>query len=190
MKPVNWTSEAGQKLEEALVLPEKVQMFAICREIMMTQTRHLFINSLSPAVIILGTYLGTRRLNEKMNFYSRPVGLRMVVYSLISVFSTGLYFMVKDVAQVHYETAIDEKLADLGPDFVEGGIEFYDKILKRNMALRHFLGKEGEKLYSVKGNENFLLRHKRVPLTARKEYFELRLQQLQEKSADEETVAS
>lgn len=188
MKPVDWTSEAGQKLGEALVLPEKVQMFGICREIMMTQTKHLYINSLSPSVILLGTYLGTRRLNEKMNFYARPLGLRMIVYSLISIFSTGLYFMVKDVMQVHYEAAADEQLANLGPDFIEGGIEFYDKILKRNMALRHFMGKEGEKLYSSKGNENFLLRHKRVPLTIRKEYFESRLQKLQEKGTDEETV--
>lgn len=187
---MDWTSEAGQKLEEALVLPEKVQMFGICREIMMTQTKQLFINSFSPTFIILGTYVAARRLNEKMNFYSRPLGLRMMVYTLTSIFSTGLYFMCKDVAQVHYETKVDEKLADIGPDFIEGGIEFYDKLLKRNMALRHFLGKEGEKLYSIKGNENFLLRHKRVPLTARKEYFELRLQQLQEKSTEEGAIAS
>ncbi|KAI8440081.1 hypothetical protein MSG28_001504 [Choristoneura fumiferana] len=35
---IDWTSETGQKLANALILPEDVQQFAICREILMTQT--------------------------------------------------------------------------------------------------------------------------------------------------------
>ena len=40
----------------------------------------------------------------------------------------------------------------VGPDFAEGGIEYYQKLLARNRALRELLGDEGRRRFTPEGN--------------------------------------
>lgn len=67
-------------------------------------------------------------------------------------------------------------MASFGREFVEAGIRFYDKLLKKNIACRELTGDESE--YTAMGNENFMLRQKRAPLTDRKLFFEAKLEEL------------
>lgn len=60
------------------------------------------------------------------------------------------------------------------------GIRFYDKILKKNVALRNLTG---QNIYTAMGNENYLLRQKSLPLTARKSFFELKKKEFDEANA-------
>lgn len=59
----------------------------------------------------------------------------------------------------------------------ETGVRFYDKLLKKNISCRELTGDMSE--FTAQGNENFMIRHKRQPLTARKSYFELKLKELE-----------
>lgn len=52
-----------------------------------------------------------------------------------------------------HEIKADEQAANVSPSYAEGGLEFYEKILQRNTALRQLMGKEGEKLYTIFGND-------------------------------------
>lgn len=70
--------------------------------------------------------------------------------------------------------ATDEKLASLGKGFIEAGTRFYDKLLKKNIAIRELTGDSSE--YTAMGNENFLIRNKRLPLTVRKTFFDIKLE--------------
>lgn len=79
------------------------------------------------------------------------------------------------MTEVHYETEVDKKLCELGPDFIESGVIFYDKLLQRNQVLRELMGSEGERKYSKLGNENYFLRQPRLALIHRKQFFEERL---------------
>lgn len=90
-----------------------------------------------------------------------------------------------------YDEETDRKMASLGRTFIEAGIRFYDKILKKNIACRELTGDDSE--YTALGNENFLFRQKRLPLTSRKSFFEEKLKELDEeknplKSNTEESV--
>lgn len=69
---------------------------------------------------------------------------------------------------MHYETSVDRKLAALGQDMVDAGARFYDKILKKNIAMRKLTG---DNYYTAGGNINYMLRQKAVPLTNRKDFF-------------------
>ncbi len=52
-------------------------------------------------------------------------------------------------------TVLDEAACQLGPSYARGGVEFYDKMLQRHIALREMLpdGK-GKTLFNLKG-ENY-----------------------------------
>lgn len=178
-KKIDWTSEAGQKLADSLILPERVQQFAICREILMTQNNKVQYEATFPFICIFFVYNLTTYLNRKLNLYAGPVAMRGTLYSIAGLFGVGTYFLLKDMSEVYYETEVDKSLCALGPEYVEAGVIFYDKILKRNQALRELMGAEGEKKYSKLGNENFFLRQPRLALVHRKLYFENELKRLE-----------
>lgn len=184
-KSVDWNSEVGQKLADALILPEKVQQFAICREILMTQNNKYIYDSVYPFSCVFFCYTFCQSINRKMNLYAGPLSLRLVLYTLTSLFGVGTYFLMKDMTEVYYETEVDKKLAEV-PDFVESGLIFYEKILQRNQALRELMGKEGQNKYSKFGNENFGIRQPRLALMHRKQFFEEKLKESQLKQEEDE----
>lgn len=177
-KKVDWTSDVGQKLADALILPEKVQEFAICREILMTQNNKIIYDSAYPFACLFLVYNFAQALNKKLNLYAGPPMLRGILYSILGMFGTGTYFLLKDMTEVHYETETDKTLCELGPEYIESGKIFYEKLLKRNQALRELMGSEGERKYSKLGNENFGLRQPRLALVHRHQYFEQKLKEL------------
>lgn len=111
-----------------------------------------------------------------------PTATRGILYSIVGLFSLGSYFLMKDMTEVYYETKADKKLCELGLDFIESGVIFYDKLLQRNQALRELMGSEGERKYSKLGNENYFLRQPRLAIVHRKQFFEERLKAAQKKS--------
>jgi hypothetical protein len=62
-------------------------------------------------------------------------------------------------------------------------VRFYQKLLKKNMACRELTGDLSE--YTAMGNENFMLRQKRLPLTSRKNFFEMKQEFLGKSNASE-----
>ncbi|CAG9785693.1 unnamed protein product [Diatraea saccharalis] len=183
-KGVDWTSEIGQKLANALILPEKVQQFAICREILMTQNNKFIYESTYPFACLFLVYNMAHYINNKLNLYKGPVSLRFTLYTILGLFGLGTYLLMKDMTEVYYETEVDRKLCELGPEYIESGIIFYDKLLQRNQALRELMGKEGERKYSKLGNENFFLRQPRMALMHRKQFFEEQLRNKQNETHD------
>ncbi|XP_063822565.1 transmembrane protein 177 [Ostrinia nubilalis] len=184
LKNVDWTTEAGKKLADALILPEKVQQFAICREIMMTQNNKFLYESAYPFACLFLAYNVSQFINTKLNLYIAPLSMRLTLYSIVGLFSMGTYFLMKDMTEVHYETSVDKKLCELGPEFVESGVIFYEKMLQRNQALRELMGKDGEAKYSKLGNENFAIRQPRIALSHRKQYFVEKLNEIKKENEE------
>lgn len=177
-KKVDWESEAGQRLADAIILPEKVQEFAICREIMMTQNNKIIYEAAYPFTCLFFAYNFSQYLNRRLNLYAASPYTRGILYLIIGMFASGSYFLMKDMTEVYYETDTDKRLCKLGPEFIESGKIFYEKILNRNQALRELMGREGEKKYSKMGNENFGIRQPRIALVHRKQFFAQKLKEL------------
>lgn len=97
------------------------------------------------------------------------------MYSILGLFGTGIWSFMKDYNQVATDAEIDKKLATMGPQFVAAGASYYDKHLKKNIALRDLIGDD---TYTALGNENYMLRQKSMPLTARRSFFLERLAEL------------
>lgn len=179
---IKWGSESGQMLEEALVLSEDEQIFGMCRTILQLQTHRVMLNSVFPSVSFLAIYSVGNYLNTKMNLYARGLSLRLVMYAILGLFGLGSWSFMKDYNQVLYDTSIDKQLSALGPEFVDAGRRFYDKLLKKNIALRALIGDD---TYTAKGNENFYLRQKNLPLTIHKAFFEEELRKLKGEQQEE-----
>lgn len=67
----------------------------------------------------------------------------------------------------------------LPTEMAAAGITFYDKMLKKNVAIRNLTGSN---IYTALGNENSFIRQKTLPLTIRKSFFEMKKKELDEAS--------
>jgi len=177
-QPIDWNSHGGKLLEQSLVLSDDEQVFGILREILQLWNNSVYLNSSYSTGSVVAYYIATNTLNSKLRLFSRPLSLRVVMYGIVGFFMYGVYSFLTDFTQVKYDKGTDETLAALGRTYIEAGIRFYDKILKKNIACRELTGDESE--YTALGNENFLFRQKRVPLTSRKAFFEEKLKELDE----------
>lgn len=138
----------------------------------MKQTLKPLIDWFAAGSSCLMVYGISNHINEKFNYYAKPVGFRLLLYTLTGLFCFGTYITIKDGFQLYYEREIDKQLTQEIPTFIKAGEEYYRKILERNKALRKLMGAEGEKSYSALGNENYFFRTKHIPLVDRKAFFE------------------
>lgn len=166
---INWNTSAGKLLEEGLVLTKDEQIFGLCKVLLQLQTHHILMNSLFPSVSFLMVYSVGHYLNKSLNLLRRPIFLRMCMYFILGLFGFGSWSFMKDYSQVCYDTEIDRNLSSISPKFIKAGLGFYEKQLKKNLALKE-IGKDNS--FTATGNVNYFLRQKSLPLTVRKSFFE------------------
>ncbi|KAH8254930.1 hypothetical protein KR026_011148 [Drosophila bipectinata] len=174
-RQINWSSPSGKLLEEAIVLNEDEQVFGLTKTVLQLQTHRVLLNSIFPSVSFLMVYTMGHYLNLRLNLFARHGSVRFVLYSILGLFGVGMWSFMKDFNQVSTDADIDKTLASMGPKFVAAGVSYYDKHLKKNIALRDLIGDD---TYTALGNENYMLRQKSMPLTARKSFFLEKLEEL------------
>ena len=80
------------------------------------------------------------------------------------------YFITKDAYNRYIEKELDARAAGISPDYAEGGVEYYNKLLQRNIALRELLGEEGRSQYTMRGDIiQGVVRVKSANITERRE---------------------
>uniref|UniRef100_T1P9D3 Transmembrane protein 177 n=1 Tax=Musca domestica TaxID=7370 RepID=T1P9D3_MUSDO len=171
---IDWKSESGKYLEQALILTEEEQIFAFCKALLQAKSNYVLMNSLFPSLSFLTVYTVGSYLNSSLGLLARPFSLRFVMYTILGLFGLGTWCFMKDFNQVSLDADIDKELSAKGERFVQAGVSYYDKQLKKNVALRNLLKDD---TFTANGNVNYLLRQKSLPLTIRKSYFEEKLQE-------------
>ena len=79
------------------------------------------------------------------------------------------YFLLKDGYNRYIDKELDRRAANIKPDYAAGGVEYYDKLMRRNVALRDLQGEKGRSLYTGKGEFiQGILRHKSATITDRR----------------------
>lgn len=176
---VDWTRQDAQAFLRAMRLSESAQKFAIARELLRIQAEEPYFNSLGLAVIIATLLTLYSFVSYRFRLREGNAMMRRTFYVVFPVFGATLWFGMKDYRSHRLDMENDEALCRLGPEYIKGGQEFYDKLLIRNKALRSLLGTEGKSIFTVHGNEETLLRQKHVPISQRKDYFDSHLRNLE-----------
>ena len=153
---------------ESVILSEDAKKFLIAREIFRgIHCRHLY-EAVIP-VVVLGVSAPVL-FGIKIGVTRSKILLKGFV-ALLSI-STLLmvYFLVGDFWRRRTEKLLDVSAVQLGINYAQGGVEFYDKALQRHVSLRELMP-DGKKLYNLKG-ESFpsLFREKHVPTSKRRDY--------------------
>lgn len=176
---IDWTRQDARIFLKALMLSEDAQKFAIAREILRIQAEEPYFNSLGLALIIATMLTLYSIVSYIFGLRKRNAILRRTFYVVFISFGAILWLGVKDYRSCQLDKENDEALCRLGPDYIKGGQEFYEKTLLRNKVLRTLLGEEGKTIYTVYGNKEYFLRQKHIPISHRKDFFDSRLRDLE-----------
>jgi len=151
---IDWNSPAGLAYKESLVLSPLAKRFAMTRIVHETDRVHQLYG-------LCGAFIGTEMATVLYKRFIKdftPAERRLYRGRVILAAWTlgfAVWFAACKIRNNFFERSADEAAASYGPDLAEGGLEYYDKMLARNVALRELLGKEGEKRFSAKGVPRF-----------------------------------
>lgn len=169
-KELEWDSETGGVLRNALVLSEDAQKFAMAREVAQLECAGPVLLAAVVPTCLAGTWIFSVALKQIFGLFARAVIFRAAA----NTFALGLgalsYFLASDSVNQWLEFHSDRRAAGLSHNYAKGGAEFYEKILARNKTLRVLMGPKGEKMYAPSGNlfPASLLTMKHAAYTARR----------------------
>lgn len=170
-KAVEWDSDSGVALREALLFSPDAQKFALAREVARLQCGGPVMGAAVAPSCLAGVWVYSVVLKQLLGLHAGPV----VVRGAVNVVALGLgavsYFLTSDAVNQWIDYSSDRRAAGVSRDYAKGGVEFYDKILSRNKTLRSLMGEKGEQMYAPSGNlfPAHILQLKHTPYTSRRE---------------------
>lgn len=168
---VDWSSDTGSALKEALVFSLEAQKFAIAREVARLQSGGPVLSAVVAPFCLGGVWVYSIVLKQMFGLHTGPPLLR----GAVNVAALGLgavsYFLTSDAVKQWIDLSSDRLAAAVSRDYAKGGVEFYDKILSRNKTLRSLMGQKGQDMYAPSGNlfPAHLLQLKHTPYTSRRD---------------------
>ncbi|XP_028292301.1 transmembrane protein 177 [Gouania willdenowi] len=170
-KTVDWSSETGAALKEALVFSREAQKFAIAREVARLQSGGPVLTAAVAPLCLGGVWVYSVVLKQVFGLHTGPVLLRAAANALALGLGAVSYVLTSDSVSQWVEYRSDQHAAKVSHDYAKGGVEFYDKILSRNRTLRALMGQKGEQMYAPSGNlfPANILQLKHTPYTLRRD---------------------
>ena len=181
-KPVKWETEEGVNFQKSLILSENAQKFVIAQRLTMAESNYVYIQG-GLAASSIGSYaLITSYANAKLYGFYRPAFFRFLIYTFVGTFCYGVWSTTRHLYNKYLERTADETAASINIEYAKGAVEYYAKLIQRNIALRDLMGPTGEKLFTPVGNHSQFIRQKYIPLTNRKENAERVVEKLHQQS--------
>lgn len=170
-KMVDWSSDTGSALQEALLFSLDAQKFAVAREVARLQSGGPVMSAAVAPVCLGGVWVYSVLMKQLFGIHVGPPLLRGGVNILALGLGAVSYFLTSDAVNQWIDYNADRRAAGVSSDYAKGGVEFYDKILSRNKTLRSLMGQKGEEMYALSGNlfPSHLLQLKHTSYTSRRE---------------------
>ena len=170
-KTLDWGSNDGSALREALVFSLDAQKFAIAREVARLQSGGPVLSAAVAPLCLGGAWVYSVVLKQMFGLHGGPLLLRGAANVVALGLGAVSYFLTSDAVNQWLDFSSDKRAAQVSLDYAKGGVEFYDKILSRNRTLRSLMGQKGEDIYAPSGNlfPTHLLRLKHTPYTSRRD---------------------
>lgn len=169
---IDRNSPAAQDYVKSLVLSDEAKMFSIARELYEGDTyKPLMISILLMGSIAMSTLL-SRAAVLKMALHKAHASQRIALYSLAACAGYVNFTYISDMLNMYYTKQADERALKVGSTYRQGAVEFFNKLIQRNRALRD-LAECFRTVYTEEGEmREPLIRYKRIPLKERLKFAE------------------
>jgi hypothetical protein len=135
-----------------MILSDDAKRFAIAREIERAKTMSYLTNgAILPLLIGVG-YLISRTVNKMFNLLKGPPRIRLKMYGMVVPIVAYASVFLEDLNSYYLEGILDSRTCMLDISYAKGGVEYYDKQLNSNIAMRALNRVNGKDVYNLHGN--------------------------------------
>lgn len=161
---------------KSLILSEPAKKYSIARELILTDNYQIFFKSVSFTVTLLPMYaLGYHIISL---LPAKPFKIRALAFFFLCNVGIFICLLARTAIENYYQFSADKIVCNISSEYIYGGIEYYEKLIQRNLALRNIIP-DGKNIYSEQGNKRELISLlSELSLTYRKKYLENRLKAL------------
>lgn len=178
---LQWDAEATEEFHKSLVLSENAQKFAIAQQILKVVTFDPIIKGLNvfaDAIIGIVTY---ELLCSKLKVTKQQRGKNVLCMSIAAIGAFILISLTHNELDYYRETEVNEIMSKFNDKYIQGGVEYYEKLSQKNRALRVLLGSKGTYIYTPVGNQTTWFTQKMIPISEQIDYFKQKMQNIQSK---------
>lgn len=129
-------SPEGQSYAESMVLSERAKKYSIVRELFVADSSKIYLTS---ALIFFSCSMPLYVSRKFVNFFKldrQHIGRRLPIYASSVLLGYLTFIIINNALKQSYMKSIDELAAKLSEDYRLGGIEYFEKFLQRNKAIR------------------------------------------------------
>lgn len=176
-----WDAEATKEFHKSLILSENAQKFAMARHILSVTTFDPIIKAFN---IFADLFLGAAAydfLRSYLNITKQQRAKNALCMSITAIGVFILTTLTHSELDNYREKEINEIVSKLSKEYIEGGVEYYEKLLQKNRALRVLLGSKGTHMYTPLGNQNTWFIQKKILISEQMDYFKQKMQNIQSK---------
>lgn len=164
---VDWIID-GQDLIKALTISDSAKKFALMREVYSCNFSLILQNATINSVFILMMARFIQVMNVRMKAFERfSLKKRSTYYILFYCVGYLMYRCMKDPLKHLSDKEADRLAAEIGPDYLNGGIEYYKKTLLKHKALRDLSDSQFKNAFDEQGNENYFIFAPKLPISKR-----------------------
>ncbi|XP_003398945.1 transmembrane protein 177 [Bombus terrestris] len=176
---LQWDAEAIEEFYKSLVLSENAQKFAIAQQILKVTNFDPIVKGLSvfaDAILGLGAY---ELLRSKLKVTKQQRGKNVLCMSIAAIGAFIFTLLTNNDLNYYRETEVNKIMSQIDDKYIQGGVEYYEKLLQRNRALRVLLGSKGTYMYTPVGNQTTWFIQKQIPISEQIDYFKQKMQNIQ-----------
>ena len=133
-----------------MILSPDAKKFSIAREIQRTIIQPYLTHGTFSFCFILLTYNTSRIINKKLWLFKRPPLIHGIAYLGLLPTMILSYVVVKAAFNRYIDREVDRRAAQISPEYAAGGVEYHEKVMQRNIALKE-PGGGGRSRYTGKG---------------------------------------
>lgn len=153
---IPWASEDGEKLAQSLSLSEDAKKFAMAKAVLMGDSFYHFYHAIFPPFFVWGYVAVSQMILSFKKLHLRHGYLTLGTYVISGIFFGAMYIFCDSVLYLQYDKKSFEDTLKVSHAYILGGIEYTEKVVERNKALRNII-KKGDKYYDEDGDPLSLL---------------------------------
>ncbi|CAH0385700.1 unnamed protein product [Bemisia tabaci] len=188
--PIMWDyveQEVKDKLFNSLVFSEKAIKYAMAYNCILIDGVSVAFYAFYPALLaVLNGVIGDYT-TQKYKLNNKPFIVKAAAALGICTLSVCTWISLVNVHKNVQEKTANKVVEEMDEEYLEGAIEYWSKIVDRNLALRHLM-KDGESRYSPQGKEIYLLGSPGINPVDQKAIYEKLLEERKKKKEEEENV--
>ncbi|XP_062603920.1 uncharacterized protein LOC134265713 [Saccostrea cucullata] len=175
--PIEDGTQEGAVLKKSIIQGKNAVKYALLRECLLTDSYDMQIKYLLLAVFLAIcsalVYLSVTRIKSRS---------QLLLTLLPSIPINGLVLLQFWCwYKRRKDSNVDLEVAEFGPDYINGGLEYYTQIVRRNKALYYIMKDNTRDHFTAAGNEKeYFFWNDRIPVKTKRDFFMQRVEEMNE----------